>query len=141
MAEFNLQPRLDAAGSEAGDAVALLTPYVEEDESVAFGEDSTDATEHDGVLVPDAYLEIDGVEVFAEIYTALTSEPSVVDVGLWGPTAERFPVRVQHYALQQISQPDLYEFHALDSKVTLVIAESKLEAEEVQREVPVAALG
>jgi hypothetical protein len=141
MAEFNLQPRLDADGSEAGDARELLAPYVDEHEAVTFGDDSTDASERDRVLIPEAYLEIDGVELFAAIYTELQEKPAVVDIGLWGPTAERFPVRVQHYALQQISQPDLYEFHALDGQVTLVIAESKPEAEQVQREVPGAALG
>jgi len=141
MAEFNLQPRLDADGSEAGDARELLAPYVDEHEAVAFGDDSTDASERDGMLIPNAYLEIDGVELFATIYTELREEPAVVDVGLWGPTADRFPVRVQHYALQQIGQPDLYEFHALDGQVTLVIAESKMEGEQVQREVPGAALG
>jgi len=47
---------------------------------------------------------------------------------------------VQHYALQQIQQPSLYEYHALDGQVTLVVADSEFAAERVQREVPDAAL-
>jgi len=141
MAEFNLQPRLDAEGSEHGDAGALLSPYADTHETVTLETGPAEASERDGVLIPEEYLEIDGVAVFAGIYTDLVDEPAVVDVALWGPTAERFPVRVQHYALQQIGQPDRYEFHALDGQVTLVIAESKMEAEQVQREVPAAALG
>lgn len=141
MAEFNLQPRLDAAESEPSDAEELLSSYADTEEAVALGTEPAGASVDDGVLIPESYLEIDGVELFAEIYTELVEEPAVVGVALWGPTAERFPVRVEHYALQQIEQPDLYEFHALGGQVTLVIAESKLEAEQVKREVPAPALG
>ena len=141
MAEFNLQPRLDAAESEPSDAEELLSSYADAHETVTLATEPAGASEDDRVLIPGEYLEIDGVERFAQVYTDLVEEPEVVEAALWGPTAERFPVRVKHYALQQIGQPDLYEFHALDGQVTLVIAESKLEAEQVQREVPAPALG
>jgi len=68
-----------------------------------------------------------------------TEEP--LEIGLWGPTAERFPVPVQHYALQQISTPDAYHFHALDNKVTLVIADSQQRVQQLRQEVPPPALG
>jgi hypothetical protein len=141
MAEFNLQPRLDAEQSDPSDAEALLSTVVDTHEDVSLADQSVDAAGAEGVLVPERFLEIEGVEVLAAVYKELRENGDVVDVALWGPTAERFPVRVQHYALQQIGQPDLYEFHALDGQVTLVIAESQMEAEQLHREVPGGALG
>jgi len=140
MAEFNLHPRLDADRHGADDAESLLSEYVESHDAVSEGTAPVEQS-GDGVVVPDRFLEIEGIELFAEIYQELGDDPVVVDVALWGPTAERFPVRVQHYALQQISQPDLYEFHAIDGQVTLVIAESQREAEQLHQDVPGAALG
>jgi hypothetical protein len=141
MAEFNLHPRLDADRHGADDAESLLSEYVESYDAVSEGTAPVEQSGGDDVVVPDRFLEIEGIELFAEIYQDLVDDPAVVDVALWGPTAERFPVRVQHYALQQISQPDLYEFHAIDGQVTLVIAESQREAEQLHQEVPDAALG
>jgi len=142
MAEFTLHLRLDAeqAGPKGGEN--LLAPYVEAHDSVEYGSDRMAAPADSGVVVPEtSSLEIDDIEAFAHIYDDLRQRPEVCDLNLWGPSSERFPVPVQHYALQQIQQPDLYEFHAIDEQVTLVIAESELEAEQVQREVPAAALG
>jgi len=141
MAEFNLQPRLDAEQSDPSDAEALLTAVVDAHEGASLADESVDTSGREGVLVPETFLEIEGVEVVAAVYKKLRENDDVVDVALWGPTAERFPVRIQHYALQQIGQPDLYEFHALDGQVTLVIAESQMEAEQLHREVPDGALG
>lgn len=141
MAEFNLRPRLDSSHELADDPESLLDRYTESYEGVSSATEATMTASPDGVVVPDSFLEIEGVETFAEVYTAITDESGVTSVSLSGPTAERFPVRVQHYALQQLSQPDLYEFHALDGQVTLVIAESDREAQLVQQDVPGGALG
>lgn len=140
MPEFTLHIRLVAERAEHGDGETLLEPYTER-ESVQYGTDKVDSTGPD-VLVPErSSLEIEGIETFAEIYTELRTHPNVHDVSLWGPSSERFPVPVQHYALQQIQRPTLYEYHALDDTVTLVVAESEMAAEQVRREVPSGALG
>jgi len=141
MAEFNLRPRLDSSHEAADDPQSVLDSYVDAHEGVGIATEPTMTADPDGVVVPDSFLEIDGVETLADVYAAVQDEPAVVGVSFSGPTAERFPVRVQHYALQQLSQPDLYEFHALDGQVTLVIGESEREAKLVEQEVPGAALG
>ena len=141
MAEFTLHVRLDADRAETTDGDRLLSPYVEDHEAVALGSDRVEGA-RPGVVVPEpSSLEIDDIETFAEVYTGLRTEPAVHDISLWGPSSERFPVPVQHYALQQIQQPRLYEYHALGDTVTLVVADSEIAAEQVQREVPDAALG
>ncbi len=58
-----------------------------------------------------------------------------------GPSSERFPLPVQHCALQQIQQPTAFQYHALNDQVTLVIADSKMTVQELQRQIPDAALG
>jgi len=141
MAEFNLHPRLDPEGNQPGDAEDLLSSYAKAYEDVSTETARVQGESDAGVIVPEMFLEIKGVERVAEIYEDLSDDSAVAEVALWGPTAERYPVRVQHYALQQISQPDLYEFHALDGQVTLVIAESEMEAEQLHRDVPAGALG
>jgi hypothetical protein len=141
MAEFTLHIRLDADRADPDDGERLLDPHVEAHETVTYGSDRVEGG-RPGVVVPEvASLEIEDIETFADVYTALRTEPEVHDLNLWGPSSERFPVPVQHYALQQIQQPRLYEYHALDNKVTLVVADSEIAAEQIQREVPDAALG
>lgn len=141
MAEFTLHIRLDAARADPGDGERLLSPHVEAHETVSYGSDRVEGG-RPGVLVPEtSSLEIEDIGTYADVYTALRTEPPVHDLSLWGPSSERFPVPVQHYALQQIQQPRLYEYHALGDTVTLVVAESEMAAEQVQREVPDAALG
>jgi len=140
MAEFNLRPRLESSHELADDPETLLEQYTDSDD-VTTATEATMTASPDGVTVPDSFLEIDGVETLAEVYTVIADEAGVTSVSLSGPTAERFPVRVQHYALQQLSQPDLYEFHALDGQTTLVIAESEREAQLVEQDVPGGALG
>jgi len=161
MATFTLHVRLDRSAlpatddgdtderetvagdpSETDPGEELLQPYVDAHEGVAFGSARVESRDGEDVFVPErASLEIESSDTFASIYDDLRTRPEVHDISLWGPDAERFPVPVQHYALQQIEQPDLYEFHAVDDKVTLVIAESEMAAEEVQRTVPDGALG
>lgn len=141
MAEFNLYPRFRADDVSADEAADRLATYAESSDAVTVGTGGTAASSDPDVVVPEQFLEVEGVETYAERYGQLSDDPAVYDTSLWGPTAERFPVPVEHYALQQISSPDLYEFYALGDTVTLVIAESQREAEQVQREVPGPALG
>jgi len=140
----NTDERESVAGdpNETDPGQELLGPSVDEHEDVSFGSARVESGDQEDVFVPErASLEIESAETFATVYDDLRTRPEVHDLSLWGPDAERFPVPVQHYALQQIEQPDLYEFHAVDDKVTLVIAESEMAAEEVQRTVPDGALG
>ncbi|WP_436902804.1 hypothetical protein [Halovenus halobia] len=140
MAEFNLHARLDR--TEETDATAIYEEYTESSDTVTMAEtEATDPDDDPDVLTPTEYLEIDGIETFAEIYTDLVDHPAVVGLSLRGPTADRYPLPVQHHALQQIGDPTLYEFHALDGQVTLVIAESELELNELHQEIPDPALG
>lgn len=140
MAEFNLHARLD--GSEEPDPMAVYGPYTEDSEDVTIEEtDEIESASDPDVITPTEFLEIEGIETFADIYTDLVDDSRVVNLSLRGPTAERFPIPVQHHALQQISDPTLYEFHALDGLVTLVIAESEMELNRIHQEVPAGALG
>lgn len=139
MAEFNLHLTFAADENSIETVEQRLTPFVDEYQSVEFGDSSAVSASADGVL--ESTLEIDGVDIFAELYQDLRERDDVLDVGLWGPTAERFPVPVKHYALQQISAPDNYEYYALDSQVTLVICDSQHLVEQLRMEVPPPALG
>jgi hypothetical protein len=141
MAEFSLHIRLDADECDPGGAESLLEPYAEADDAVTLGSADVDASSNPDVIVPEETLEIDDVDALAEIYTDLQDRQEVYDVSLWGPASERFPVPVEHYALQQLPDPDRYEFYALDGQVTLVICDSRMDLEQVRREVPAAALG
>jgi hypothetical protein len=140
MAEFNLHVRLD--GSEETDPMAVYGPYAEGSDDVTVEEtDKIESASDPDVVTPPEFLEIEGIETFADIYTDLVDDSRVADLSLRGPTADRFPIPVQHHALQQIGDPTLYEFHALDGQVTLVVAESEMELNRLHQEVPTAALG
>lgn len=138
MAEFNLHVRADTGALGVDSLEAYLREYVDDRDgaTVSDGEDAP-GTEPDTL---EAVIEIENVDAFGELYAELHDE-AVVDVGPWGPTAERFALPVQHYALQQISTPDAYEFHAIDDRVTLVIADTQQGIEQLRQEVPPAALG
>ena len=142
MAEFTIHIRLDGERCESADGEALLRTHVEANESVSFSSETVEPAPGTETLVPEqSALDIDGVETLANVYDDLRRRKEVGEVLLWGPESERFPVPVQHYALQQIQDPQLYEYHAVDDQVTLVIAESQLEAQRVRQEVPAAAIG
>lgn len=141
MAEFTLHPRFDSDEIDPSEATTILSEYADEYDPVSLGDDQIEAASEHDVFVPDHALEIDDIDTYAEIYMELRDSPEVYDVSLWGPAADRFPVRVEHYALQRISTPDRFEFYALDGQVTLVIADSRQELQQIKREVPRAALG
>lgn len=140
MAEFNLHARLDK--SETTDPMAVYGPHADDTDDVTVEEtDDIEAESDPDVLTPTSFLEVEGIETLADIYTDLVDDPAVAQLSLRGPTAERFPIPIQHHALQQIGDPTLYEFHALDGQVTLVIAESEMELNRLHQEVPPSALG
>jgi hypothetical protein len=140
MVDFNIHVRFYAA--DVDDAAAQLDEYAEQSSSIAVGEsEGASASGDDDVIIPDQYLEVQGVETFADLYDDLRNDPAVADLVLWGPTADKYVVPVEHYALQQIESPQLYDFHAIDNQTTLVIAESEMEMDEVRTQVPPAAQG
>jgi len=132
MAEFNLEISVEDGDTAIERVENNLASVVEAREGVTFGDESDG-----GVWL----LEIEDVDTYAEVYTDLTESDEELDIDLWGPTSDRFPVLIQHYALQQLSTPDAYEFYALDNKVTLVIADSQQHVKMIQSEVPPPALG
>lgn len=150
MAEFNLHVVLRADANEPATAREYLSEYVDGSDAVAFADetgsdpdvfaDETGAGTG-GDTEREATLEVDGVDVYAKLYAELTAGEAVAEVQPWGPTAERFPVPVEHYALRQISAPDLYEFYALDDRVTLVVCDSQPLVDQLRRDVPPHALG
>lgn len=140
MPEFNLHARLDS--TQTTDVEPLFEPYVEAHEEVSIAETEQIETSRDpDIHTPMEFLEIDGIETLASLYTDLVDRPEIAGVSMIGPTADRFVIPVQHYALQQISDPKLYEFHALDGQTTLVVAESQMELDRLRQEVPAGALG
>lgn len=140
MVDFNMHVRFVA--SEVDDPVAQLEQYAERSTSVGVNEsEGASAAGDDDVIIPDQYLEIQGIETFAELYDDLRSDDAVADLVLWGPTADKFVIPVEHYALQQIESPQLYDFHAIDNQTTLVVAESEMEMDQVRTQVPPPAQG
>ena len=133
MAEFNIQVSVEGEDTAPERVADTLSSVVEANEGVQFGDSEDD--DHQWLL------EIEDVETYADIYTDLTDSEYQLDIELWGPTADRFPIPIQHYALQQLSTPDAYEFYALDNKVTLVIADSERHIQMIESEVPPPALG
>jgi len=140
MGEFSVYLRLRADGNGLTEtAEELVSPYVESSEAVTYGDEDLGRTASGGTVVPDVSLDVGSVEALADVYTGLRDEPDVEEVILWGPGSGRFPVKVYHHALHQMPQPDRYEFHAVDGEITLVIAESEREAEQLRSELPAGA--
>ncbi len=139
MPEFNLHLEIDSDDLDASALEQLLDAYVEAFDSVEFVDSEGVTVSNDSTL--EATLAIDGVDDYAEIYRSFRDSDDPFNIGTWGPTAERFPVPVQHYALQQISAPDSYEYYALDDRVTLVICDQYHQVEQLRMEVPPPALG
>jgi hypothetical protein len=139
MAEFNLHARLDATTTE--DVGPLFEPYTDREGVSTVETEEIEPVPEEEIHTPEQFLEIEGIETLAEIYADLLGQPEVASISMVGPTADRFAIPVQHYALQQIGNPKLYEFHAIDDQTTLVVAESQMELDKVRDEVPPGALG
>jgi hypothetical protein len=134
MGAFSLYP-LFVSGTDEGTATDILDPYVEAYDDVEYETEPLPDPPED-VFVPEQSLSIETLDSFVELFEDLLKYPEIEGARLWGPGSERFPVIVEHSALQQISDPDLYEFHALDERQTLVVAESKMEFKRIHEEVP-----
>lgn len=133
MAEYSVHVRFDDDCSHT-QAEELLRGQAGSYDAVGLETVAVDTDDTDG-FVPDMALDIADTDALANVYDELRDREEVVDIALWGPTSDRFPIPIYHYALQQISDPDLYQFHAVDTKVTLIIAESKLELDQVRSDV------
>jgi hypothetical protein len=134
MGAFSLYPLFEADVDEET-ATAILDPYVEAYSDVTYETESLPDPPEDA-FVPEETLSIETLDTFVELFEDLLRYPEIEGARLWGPGSERFPVIIQHSALQQLSDPDLYEFHALDDRRTMVVAESELEFRRIHEEIP-----
>lgn len=139
MAEFTLYVQLleDEAPDDVED---LLGPFVDAYDSVAYETSTVDSDDQPGVVVPEKALAIDDVDAFAEVFQALHGDPAVHDLSLWGPGSSRFPVRAYHHALRSLSDPDRYQFHALDDRETLVICDTPTDLQQAREDLGPAGL-
>lgn len=135
MVEFNIRVSIEGSDTASESVEDHLSSVVETTEDVTFGDTESGVDEQEWLL------EIEDVDTYADVYTDLTDSDQELKLDLWGPTSDRFPVPIQHYALQQLSTPDAYEFYALDNKTTLVIADSQRHVQMIESEVPPPALG
>jgi hypothetical protein len=139
MAEFALY--LQLLEDEAPDDVEdLLGPFVDSYDSVEYESSTVDSDDQPGVVVPEKALAIDDVDAFAEVFQALHEDPAVHDLSLWGPGSSRFPVRAYHHALRSLSDPDRYQFHALDDRETLVICDTPTDLQQAREDLGPAGL-
>lgn len=140
MGAFSLyvQYRKDAETSES--AEELLERYVDEYESVGYETGRIDADPGPDAVVPDRGLDIGDIEDFASIVADLRDDPAVHSMSLWGPGSQRYPVRVYHHALRELSDPDRYQFHAIDDRETLVVCEGPADLDRAREDIGAAGL-
>jgi len=139
MGEFTLYVQL--LEDELSDGIEeVFDPYVEAYGSVSYEQSSIDADEHPGVVIPETALGVDEIDAFAEIVKKLDGDPAVHDLSLWGPGSVRFPIRAYHHALQNLSDPDRYQFHALDNRETLVICDTPGDLRQAKNDIGSAGL-
>lgn len=139
MAAFTLYVQLleDEAPDDIED---LLGPFVAAYDSVEYETSTIDDNDQQGVVIPEKALAIDDIDAFAEIFQGLNGDPAVHDLSLWGPGSSRFPVRAYHHALRSLSDPDRYQFHALDNRETLVICDSPTDLQQAREDIGPAGL-
>ena len=136
MGAFSMYIRVNSDEvTSPAEADELLDTYVEEYESVSYESAAVDAGGEPGVIVPENALDIDDIGDFAAIFEELRDSPVVHDISLWGPGSMRFPLRVYHHALRSLSDPDGYQFHAIDNRETLLICDSPQALERAREEI------
>lgn len=140
MGEFSLyiQYRSDASVEET--ATELLDRVVEKYEAVDYEPASIDAETGPEITVPENGLDISDIETFASVFAELDENDAVSNISLWGPGAQRYPVRVYHHALRSLSTPDQYQFHAIDDRETLLICDTPADLERAREEIGPAGL-
>lgn len=140
MGAFSLYIRYRSDAELDETATALLDRFVAEYDSVTTESESISADTESGIVVPEHGLDVSDIDVFASIFSELRDNPAVHDISLWGPGSQRFPLRVYHHALRNLSKPDQYQFHAIDNKETLLICDSQAELEQARNEIGAAGL-
>jgi hypothetical protein len=140
MGAFSLYIRYRSDASVDETAADLLDRIVETRDGVAREPASIDAESEPGVTVPETGLDISDIDTFASIVTELDENPAVSNVSLWGPGSQRYPVRVYHHALRSLSDPDQYQFHAIDDRETLLICDTPAALERAREEIGSAGL-
>lgn len=135
MGEFSLYVRYRDDTETPESVEKRLGEYVDEYESVDYEPQSVEAESEPGVVVPENGLGIDDIEAFASIVEDLRDDPAVYDMSLWGPGSQRYPVRAYHHALRSLSDPDRYQFHAIDNRETLVVCENPTDLDQARRDI------
>jgi hypothetical protein len=140
MGAFSLyiQYRSDASTDET--AAELLDHFVEEYDAVDYEPASIDVETEPEITVPENGLDISDIETFASVFTELEENDAVVDISLWGPGSQRYPIRVYHHALRSLSTPDQYQFHAIDDRETLLICDTPADLRRAREEIGPAGL-
>lgn len=140
MGAFSLYIRYRSDEGTKEDAEALLEGYVDEYESVEYESERIDAESEPGVIVPENGLDISDIDAFASIVEELRDDPAVHDMSLWGPGSQRYPVRAYHHALRSLSDPDRYQFHAIDNRETLVVCDNPTDLQQAREDIGAAGL-
>ena len=140
MGAFSLYIRYRSDADASETAEDLLERYVDEHETVEYERQRIDADTDPGIVVPDRGLDISDIDSFASIVEELRDNPAVHDMSLWGPGSQRYPVRVYHHALQSLSDPDRYQFHAIDNRETLVVCDAPGDLEQAREDIGAAGL-
>jgi len=135
MGAFSLYVRYRSDAETPESVEQQLEAYVDEYESVDFEQQSVEAESEPGVIVPENGLDIDDIEAFASIVEELRDDSAVHDMSLWGPGSQRYPVRAYHHALRSLSDPDRYQFHAIDNRETLVVCESPADLDQARQDI------
>lgn len=130
--------RSDSASDET--AMELLDRFVDEYDGAGYEPASIDVETEPGVTIPENGLDIEDIETFASVFSELDDNPAVHDISLWGPGSQRFPVRVYHHALRNLSSPDQYQFHAIDNRETLLVCDTRETLQRARKEIGPAGL-
>lgn len=138
MGAFSLYVRLsDDEGAPTAEDV--LASHVDAHDSVDYERADIDDDQNDPG-VSETGLDIGDIEAFASVVVDLKDTEAVEAISLWGPGSERYPVEVYHYALRNLSDPDRYQFHALDDRVTLLICDTPAALRQAKDEIGPAGL-
>jgi hypothetical protein len=140
MGAFSLYVQYRSETEDTESAAERLERYVEEYESVEYGTERVETDPGPDVVAPDRGLDISDIDAFASIVADLRDDPAVHDMSLWGPGAQRYPVRVYHHALRSLSDPDRYQFHAVDDRETLVVCDSPADLDRAREDIGAAGL-
>lgn len=135
MGAFSLYVQL-SDGEPSRSVEEILGPYIETYDSVSYEQTAGDGSGS----VTETGLDIGDIDAFAAILEELKETPDVESISLWGPGSQRYPVQVYHHALRSLSDPDRYQFHAIDDRVTLLICDTPAALRQAKDEIGPAGL-